>query len=61
METTGQIEIQRKYNLNNIPEADNPSLGDFANRLWNDAKREKITRLNMHSRWIERHAYRKIP
>jgi len=55
METTGQIEIQRKYNLNNIPEADNPSLGDFANRLWNDAKREKITRLNMHSRWIELH------
>lgn len=55
METTGQIEAHKKYNLNNIPQTDSPDLGGFVNRLWKNTKREKIIRLNLHSRWVELH------
>lgn len=56
MQETSGIEISHnKFNLGNIPEEGHEYAGKFFNKLWEDARREKIDRLGMHTRWLELH------
>jgi hypothetical protein len=56
MQETSQTEkIIAKFNYGNLPRPGDPHGGRYWNKLWNDAKREKIFRLDMHNRWVELH------
>lgn len=55
VETSGQTEVLSKFNLNNLPLAGTEWVGKFFNRLWEEARDEKIDRLQLHTRFMELH------
>jgi hypothetical protein len=56
IETTAQASILEKYNLARLPEEGSEWVGKYFNKLWEDARKEKISRLGMHQRWMDLHA-----
>jgi hypothetical protein len=45
-----------KFNTNNLPPAGSEFVGKFFNKLWEKARKEKISKLALHQRWIDLHA-----
>lgn len=55
-ETSGLEQAHNKYNLGNIPPEGHDYVGKFFDRLWEEARKEKIDRLGMHTRWLDLHS-----
>jgi len=56
IETTAETSLLKKFNPGNLPPAGSEWCGKYFNKLWEDARKEKIGRLLMHQRFIELHA-----
>lgn len=56
LETTADTSMLKKFNPGNLPPAGSEWCGRYFNKLWEDARKEKIGRLLMHQRFIELHA-----
>lgn len=46
----------KQFNLSRLPEASSEFVGEFFNQLWEDARKEKISRLGLHQRFLDLHA-----
>ena len=53
METTAETSLLKDFNLSKLPEAGSQHVGKFFNALWEEARKEKISRLGMHQRFID--------
>lgn len=55
VKTTGQDELLDDLNVGNLPPKGDKRCGEFFNKLWEEARDEKIVRLDLHQRWLEIH------
>jgi len=55
-ETTGERQLFEKWNFGNLPPEGHKDVGRFFNMCWEDARREKIDRLQLHQRMLDLHA-----